>query len=236
MELQFKEEKIGNAPVIMVYQDSPYEAAKKGTILFYHGMLSHKMGSEKEVKSLAENGFLTVSVDNFGHGGRKISDYNTRFSSHNPDFESSFINAVEETVNEVPFIVDELSKEIICDSKLGICGISMGGFIVYGAVAKDKRFKVACPIAGCPKWPRGDSPHLKPEHFYPTALLAQNGGNDVSVWPTPAREFNQVLLPYYAAEPEKLVYVEFEGEGHFMSEQGWFFLWENVLTWFKHFL
>ena len=236
MELQFKEETIGNAPVMMVYQNSPYESAKNGTILFYHGLLSHKMGSEKEVISLAQNGFLTVSVDNFGHGSRKIDDFNTRFHSHNPEFEQHFIHAVEETIAEVPTIVDALSKEIICDSKLGICGISMGGFITYGAVAKDNRFKAACSIAGCPKWPSGDSPHLKSERFYPTAFLAQNGGSDVSVWPKPAREFNQTLLPYYANEPEKLAYVEFEGEGHFMSEQGWYFLWNNVLTWFKYFL
>ncbi len=236
MELQFKEEKIGEIPVMMVYQNSPREAAKKGTILFYHGLLSNKMGSEKELRSLADNGFLVVSVDNFGHGSRKIHDYNTRFHSHNPDFEQCFIQAIEQTISEVPGIIDELSQEIIYEGKLGICGISMGGFITYGAAAADNRFKAACPIAGCPKWKSENSAHRKPERFFPTALLAQNGGSDVSVWPKPAREFNQELLPYYAADADKLAYVEFEGEGHFMSEQGWYFLWENVLTWFKYFM
>ena len=236
MDIQFKEEKIGNAPVMMVFRDSVQTASQKGTILFYHGLLSNKMGSEKELRSLADNGFLVVSVDNFGHGGRKAQDFNSRFHSHNEHFEQNFIESIEDTIKEVPSIVDFLSKDIIKDGKLGICGISMGGFITYGAAAIEKRFKAACPIAGCPKWKSPNSPHLKPQNFFPTALLAQNGGSDISVWPAPARELNQELIQYYAQDPEKLAYVEFEGEGHFMSEQGWYFLWENVLNWFSYFI
>ncbi len=237
MDIQFREEEITGIPVMIVSNKEPAEACQKGTVLFYHGLLSNKMGSEKELRSLASCGYLVVSVDNYGHGNRKINDFNTRFHSHNENFEKNFIEAVENTMFEAPNLIDELSKkELIYDGKLGICGISMGGFITYGITSIEKRIKAACPIAGCPKWKSPNSPHHKPQNFYPTALLAQNGGSDVSVWPKPARKFNQKLIPHYAADPERLVYVEFEGEGHFMSEQGWYFLWENVIKWFEFFL
>lgn len=238
MHLHFDEQTINDTPVLLVYGETPEKSAQKGTVLFYHGLLSNKRGSEKELISLAENGYLVVSADNFGHGARKAGDFNTRFHSSNPDFENNFIDAVRRTVNEIPALIDELEKTLLYRGKLGICGISMGGFITYGAVALDKRIKAACPIAGCPDWlgDHKDSPHLKPERFYPAALLSQNGGSDHSVNPRYARQLHQQLLPFYAEEPGRLAYVEFEGEGHFMTEQGWYFLWENVLIWFNHFL
>lgn len=237
MDIIYEERKIAGAPAILLYQNSAAEAATHGTVLFYHGLLSDKLGSEKELRSLAENGYLVVSIDNWGHGARKVADFDYRFHSENSDFEDNFIAAVVKTVLEAPKIVDQLSNEgLILEGKLGVCGISMGGFIAYGIASIEKRVTAACPIAGSPAWGNEMSPDRAFKNFYPVALLSQNGGADRTVPPTPAKELNRILIPYYSEAPERLAHVEFDGEGHIMSENGWYYLWENVLTWLRYFL
>ncbi|MBI2265240.1 MAG: hypothetical protein HYU64_08715 [Armatimonadetes bacterium] len=54
--------------------------------------------------------------------------------------------------------------------------------------------------------------------------------------PHGAREFHKALEPYYAKAPERQRFIEFEGVGHFMPEEAWNRLWNNVLSWFERFL
>lgn len=237
MDVIFRWEQIAGVPTMMVYKGLMDKAAEKGTILFFHGLLSDKMGSAKELRSLAENGYLVVSVDNWGHGDRKAGDFNTRFHSKNPDFEKNFIDAVERTAYDASIITDRLCETVSHRSRLGITGISMGGFITYKVLSQDNRFKAGCPIAGCPIWEGfPGSPHLKACNIPPAALLAQHGEEDRMVPCSGDRMFNEMLRPLYASFPERLAYVEFKGEGHIMSGNDWYYLWENVLTWFRHFL
>ncbi|MBI2265239.1 MAG: hypothetical protein HYU64_08710 [Armatimonadetes bacterium] len=74
---------LGLAPALLVYKENLEKAAIKGTILFYHGLSAAKETNLKELRSLADAGFLAVGLDNIGHGERRYSDFERRFSTMN---------------------------------------------------------------------------------------------------------------------------------------------------------
>ena len=236
--VKIKHEFIKGIPLVFLFNDTIEQSAKNGTVFFFHGLLSNKMGSQKEVVSLAENGFLAVSIDNYAHGERRANDFDVRFHSNNPNFNDNFIDAIERTADDATTVADELFKQgIIFEDKLGITGISMGAFITYKVISQDKRFKVACPISGSAIWEGKDSsPHYKADNFFPTALLIQHGEVDTSVPSCDDRELYRYLKPFYAENLERLAYVEFANQGHFMSDRDWNYLWQNVIIWFKEYL
>lgn len=213
--------------------------AHRGAILFYHGLGVSIADQTKELHSLAREGFVVIGVDNVGHGERRHADFETRFSHDNPGFEACILDAVEETIEEVPRIIDAtIAAGLAHDSRFGVCGISMGGFIAYGAPLADRRIVAATPILGSPRWQpdRPSSPHRHVDRFYPVALLAQNAGRDANVPPADARAFDAALQPSYAEAPDRLAYVEFEDAEHLMPEDQWHELWQNVVRWFIRFV
>ena len=162
-----------------------------------------------------------------------------RFSLQNPNLEYDFTQAVRETAAEIPAVVDALlEKRLANPDKIGICGISMGGYIVYSALLVERRIRAAVSILGSPQWKTGDpqSPHHFPERFFPVAFLALNAGADRSVPPRFAREFHRKLEPFYAASPDRLRYVEYPGADHFMPPKEWDDLWQKTVRWFLDFL
>jgi len=239
MNLQKKHLFLGEAPAVLVFNESIEQAKNKGCILFYHGLSSSKDNQDKEFFSLAENGFLVAGIDNIGHGERRYKDFDRRFSHLNPNLEEDFINAVYSTAKEVPKVIDALNeKGLINLSKIGIIGISMGGYITYSAILKEPRIKVAVSILGSPKWKieHSNSPHRHLKRLYPTAILSQNAGLDTSVRPEYAREFHEELNKYYTQAPERHKYFEYPNSGHFMKESDWNFCWQRTIEWFTHFL
>lgn len=237
MEMNHRYEKISGVPTLIVYKDSMEKAAEKGTILFFHGLHSDKKGPAKEILSLAENGYLAISSDNWGHGDRMVPDFRERFDSNNPEFEKNFLEAVERTAYDASIMTDELIRSIADKNKIGITGISMGAYITYKIMSQDNRFKAGCPISGCPIWHgHTGSPHLNIGRFAPAALLIQHGKNDRLVPSIPDKAFRELLRPYYAEYPHRLEYIEFDGEDHIFSEYNWKYLWNNVISWFKCFI
>jgi pimeloyl-ACP methyl ester carboxylesterase len=222
---------LAGAPALLVWRGDRARAAARGAVLFYHGLGAAKEANLLELRSLAKHGFLAVGVDNAGHGERRYEDFDVRFGTSDP--RPAFLEAVSTTAAEAPRIVDALETD-----RVGIAGISMGGFIAYGALLEDPRIQVATPILGSPRWwfDTPGSPHRAPERFYPRAILSQNAGRDENVPPHDARAFHAALAPHYAAAPELQRYVEYPESGHFMKEADWNTLWDNVLAWFdRHF-
>ncbi|HNY13488.1 MAG TPA: alpha/beta hydrolase [Candidatus Wallbacteria bacterium] len=218
----------GSVPALLCFKESPEIAARRGTILFYHGLTVCKETNLKELESLAASGFLAIGIDNAGHGERSVDYSNIADDVKN----EVFLEAVSETVNEIPELISELiDARLAYPGKIGICGISMGGFITYGAVALDKRIAAAAPILGSPVWDGPGSPHLTPEKFFPTAVLSQNAGSDECVAPENARNFHKTLEKYYSGKKENIRYIEYPGERHMVSEKSWNALWNEVLSW-----
>ena len=231
--------RLGPAPALLVFEGSMEKAAARGTILLYHGFSASKESNVKELESLAARGFLAVGVDNIGHGKRRYPDFEYRFFQAHEGFGTAFIEAVQATAEEVPTVVGALAgRGLVKPGRLGLTGISMGGYIAFQAALLDRRIVAAAPVLASPCFqaPATDSPHEHPERFFPLALLTQNAGKDEHVPPEHSREFHKVLKPLYASAPERLKHVEFAEAGHFMPEADWEQLWENLLTWFEKFL
>jgi len=229
---------LGSIPVLMTFEGSAARAAERGTILLYHGFTACKESGTKEFQSLAARGFLVVGPDNVGHGERRYPDFDRRFgAAEAARWEERFLEAVRATADEVPQLLDQLEQRGLAHpDRVGISGISMGGYIAYGAMLRDRRLRVAAPILGSPLWNAPDSPHLTLDRFFPAAILSQNAGQDQSVPPQYARDFHWHLRQHYGADPERQRYVEFPDSGHFMGEEDWTLLWANVVGWFDRFL
>ncbi len=229
---------IAGAPAYLFRKLSAEESKKNGCILFYHGLGVSKETHEKELRSLAEQGFCAIGIDNIGHGERRYSNFEELFSDEN-NWEKTFLQAVSLTAKEVPRIIDELLlRGWAQEKKIGVSGISMGGYISYAAISQDKRISTAAPILGSPQWKQTleESPHNHINHFFPCAILSQNAGKDTNVPAHFARDFHKTLEPLYTSQPEKLKYLEYPESDHFMREEDWDQLWSEVLHWFRRFL
>ncbi len=230
---------VASAPALLVSRDSHEAAGRRGAILFYHGFTARKEANLKELESLASAGWLAVGIDNACHGERRAPDFESRFTGDPRVVGRNFFEVVRHTADEVPAVIDDLLARGLAErDRLGIAGISMGGYITYGALLRDRRLRVATPILGSPRYGRSseDSPHLQPGAFFPVALLSQTAGADENVPPHHARELHEALAPHYTDVPERQRYVEFPSARHFMPAADWEVLWSNVLAWFGRFL
>ena len=235
---------IGTAPLLLCYQDAIPTCVERGTILFYPGFGGSKEQPEQQLKSLADAGFLVVSVDNVGHGERRYTNFTQLFNDERwataPDAtEADFLQIIRETAHEASTIIDELLRLRWARLEhLGIAGISMGGEIAYAVCANDPRVRAATPIVGSPEWtlPWPDSPHRHTDRFFPIALLSQVAANDEAVPARHARSFHERLTPHYAKAPERLGYIEFPDVGHRLSPALWEVSCQNMVAWFQRFL
>ena len=121
--------------------------------------------------------------------------------------------------------------------RLGAIGISMGGFILFGAVVARCRLDAVATIVASPHWVGAPaSPHLQLDRFAPTPLLMVTGSDDEVVSPLPARQLFEALRPRYAEQPERLHLLELASEGHMFSPGGWARGWGEVCGWLGRFL
>jgi uncharacterized protein len=238
-QMKIKKCTLAKAPSLLVYEESIERACSKGTILFYHGLGASKDIQLQDLKNLAMFGFLVIGIDNIGHGERRFSDFDFRFSPENPNRERDIQLAVYETAQEIPQIVDALFEQsMVKQNRLGITGISMGGFITYRAILEEKRFNCAVSILGSPLWENNStqSPHLSIGDFFPIPLLSLNAGSDHLVPVEHARTFHHNLKQYYKTSPEKICYIEYPDADHFMPQHDWDNLWKKMVEWFEKWL
>jgi dienelactone hydrolase len=232
--MEHLESKLGNAPALLVFKDHPARAGHRGTVLFYHGLYASKEQQLKELEGIASRGYLAVGIDNFYHGQRSHPELKYLFCLENPMMDKNFTWAVRETAMEIPEILHVLIESgLSAPDRIGVSGISMGGFIAFSAPLYSPGLKLCAPILGSPRWTAKhiESPHLHPEAFYNTHILVQNGGEDKNVPPHEARDFCMKLQECYSHESGRIKYIEYPGAGHFMGEHTWNNLWNNFLSW-----
>jgi pimeloyl-ACP methyl ester carboxylesterase len=220
-----------------MYQDSLTQAAEQGAILFFHGLSVSKEIQVKELTSLAEHGFLAIGLDNVGHGARRYADFDRRFSDNNPDLGANFLQAVLQTAQEVPLIIDALAAEKLTrPNKIGVAGISMGGYITYTAITLEPRLTVAASILGSPEWQHDlpESPHHHRNKFNHIKLISQNASLDVNVPAKYARRFHRKLESAFDDYQQRFAYFEYPNSNHFMTESDWAVCWDRTVRWFKH--
>ncbi|HYO54587.1 hypothetical protein [Archangium sp.] len=238
MSLQRVPLSLAGAPALAVHRGPREEALRRGTVLFFHGLGGSKEVNERELGVFADRGLFAVGLDAVGQGERRYPDFEARFAHGNPRLEEEFLQVVQATANEVPAVLDALVSLGADPERLGISGVSQGGFITYRALLLDRRLRAAVALLGSPEWalPLPESPHLHPERFFPVALLSQTAGLDDVVHPRLARSFHERLEPLYAQAPERLRYREFPLSGHMMRPEDWDEAIRDAADWLIRFL
>jgi uncharacterized protein len=219
-------------------------ALSRGTREPYHASAERGSGTRCEPYLTAEAGFLGVSLDAAGHGDRRRADFDVIFDPErwDADFEATetdFLKLIDDTAAEVPVIIDDLlARGWARPDRLGICGRSLGGNVSYAAMLADQRLRAAAPIVGSPEWtlPRAHSPHHHPDRFFPAAILSQAAEFDEYVPAGPIRDFHAALEPWYAAEPGRIEYVEYQGVGHFLTPELTAESCQRLVAWFRRWL
>jgi dienelactone hydrolase len=227
---------LGETPALVVCAGRESAAVKRGTVLVLHGLGGSKERQRPEAGSLAGRGYLAIALDAVGHGARRYPDFEDRFA---PDrAELSFFEVVQRTAEELPSVLEALARRgWTRPGRLGACGISMGGAVLFGASTRSCTFNAVATIVASPRWRHTeDSPHERLDCYYPTPLLMQTAGSDTTVGPCDARDLHLALLPRYASSPDRLRYVEHTNEEHLLSEPAWTRAWNSVLEWFERFL
>jgi dienelactone hydrolase len=235
---------VAGVPALLGYRTSPELAAERGTVLLYHGFGGMKERMKDYSSALAEAGFLTVSLDAVGHGERRYPDFDAIFSEQRWDAEfdateTDFLQLIDDTVAEVPAIIDDLqTRGWARAGRVGIGGRSLGGNICYASVLADRRISAAASVVGSPEWtlPRAHSPHHFPDRFFPAAILSQSAESDEYVPAGPVREFHARLKPWYAREPERIRYLEYSGAGHFLTPELNAASRTQMVAWFQRWL
>lgn len=235
---------IASVPALLYFHTSRETCAERGTVLFYHGFGGNKEKIEAHALSIAQAGFLVISLDAIGHGQRSFPHFaevfnDERWAREPEATEAQYLTIVRQTAAEVPMIADELlSCGWARPERLGIGGISMGGEITYAAIVNEPRLRVATPIVGSPEWelPWPESPHRHAERFFPVALFSQAAEKDEAVPARCIRAFHEHLTPLYATAPDRLCYLEYPDVGHKLSPHLWETSRQHMVAWFERFL
>ncbi len=226
--------RLGDVPALVASRGAT-PAPEHGTVLLYHPLGEDEMLHAQDLERLAAAGFVAVGVDAIAHGERRVAGAHARLRA---DPLGALLQVVTATADEVPGVVDALvARGWAAPGRIGIVGVSLGGFVAYGAALADRRIVAAVCVASAPDWgPDPRSPLRRPDEFWPVALLSITAADDALVSPAAARALHAALLPRYAATPERLRYVELPGERHRMSAEGWALVRAEADAWLGRFV
>lgn len=197
--------------------------AERPLVFVVHGLMSRKERHIELCLLLAEAGFLACTLDARHHGERATPEAVGRLSG--TEFAAAFAEAVLGTVADV-----ETLAAYFGNNGYGIIGHSMGGFVALKAGVSDPGARVVVSIAGNPDWANvgedvflppsvrafvhAQSPLTHADRFWPRPLLLLHGEADLTVPVEGARRLHAALAPRYAANPERLSFIEYPGVGH----------------------
>jgi dienelactone hydrolase len=121
-------------------------------VVFLHGTGSRKEEFLALMRTFADRGFATASIDGRHHGAR----ISARYGSDNEQYYAAMLDAYRtgkgrpylyDTVWDVMRLIDYLETRPDVDpARIGIMGISKGGSEAYLATAVDPRIAAAVPI------------------------------------------------------------------------------------------
>lgn len=231
--------RIDGIPFLAVAEGRPEEAAARaGCVVVVHGLGGHKGVQLPELQRLARAGFLALGIDAAGHGARRWDDFDELFRADDERAARAFRAVVSETTADVTTLVEAaLERGWGSPGRIGLAGVSLGGYVAYGAAVAERRLGAVVSITGSPDWRQGEpeSPHLVPERFWPVPLLTAVAAHDEVVPPGAARALHAALTPRYAAAPERLRLVE-RASGHMMTPGDWDATWRDAVDWFGRYL
>lgn len=244
---------ISEIPVIACFRKD--EGTPKPLVILSHGFLKSKEDLKDELEMLADLGYYAVAMDNRGHGRRDEPDFSSQVLQDRLIDVYQVRRLVKETADDIPSIIDhfEANKQVNAQ-RIGMLGISMGGYAAFRALVIEERIGVATPIIASPNWDelpedvpvlvtpeaeerltaysREYSPSRYPERFFPRPILTQVGGKDNHYNVERVKQFHQDIERYYHGSDKRVKLIVHENEGHKFTEP----MWTNAVEWFQDFL
>jgi dienelactone hydrolase len=244
---------ISEIPVLACFRQD--EGTPKPLVILSHGFGGAKEDLKDEMEMLADMGYYAVAMDNHGHGNRVGPDFASRVFQHDLLNVYQVRRLIKETADDIPSIIDhfEANKQVNAQ-RIGMLGVSMGGFVAFRALVIEERIGVATPIIASPYWdelpedvPVLDTPGAEerlaayaqeysparyPERFFPRPILTQIGGKDNHYDGERVKQFYRELERYYHGSDKRVKLIVHEDEGHKFTE----LMWANVVKWLQDYL
>lgn len=249
MKIEFEKCKIDGIPTLSCFKD---DGLQKPLIILSHALRDLKEYWQAKLEALAAAGYYAVALDNRGHGERKEKDSGARVFIDRKVNVYEVRRLIKETADDVPILINHFAaKKQVDAARIGMVGVSMGGFATFRALVIEKRIKVAAPILASPHFdempsdvPTSKRPEIQqaleaysreysPAHdlgrFFPRAVLIQIGGQDKHFNGQRVAQFYRELTSYYQEMPEKLAFIVDENAAHEFTAS----MWDNVTDWFQ---
>ncbi|MEM1506888.1 MAG: alpha/beta fold hydrolase [Candidatus Bathyarchaeia archaeon] len=135
-------------PLLIIYRE---REEPMPTIICLHGFTGSKEGLLTPYLKFADAGFCSAAIDARMHGERFDPDFWFKFTEN---FPKTFLTTVVETAKDISRVIDFLGSRSFVDlERIGLMGISMGGFITSVAVTMEKRIRAAASIIGAANFP-----------------------------------------------------------------------------------
>jgi alpha-beta hydrolase superfamily lysophospholipase len=128
--------------------------SKKNLLILSHGFTGNKENWTDKMIQLSKMGFFTVALDNRHHGERKGISFKEIILTPDGYLDLVVLRKVmNETALDISTLIDYyVEDKTIHASKIGMLGISMGGFVTYASLIREKRISFAVPIISSPFW------------------------------------------------------------------------------------
>ncbi|WNR46019.1 alpha/beta hydrolase family protein [Paenibacillus roseipurpureus] len=239
-----------SVPVLYCY---PKSDTPLPTVLFIHGMTGDKVMDLDKGIQLAQNGFFVVLIDVRWHGERKHPQFHSYFYDNDKQTNCRrFFETIHETVEDVIALLDHVQKDSRVDpNRLGMSGISMGGYISFATAARDRRIKAIAPMIASPDWnvntesldPNEYVPELQSlvnfhnpmnhyQRLYSIPLLVQNGVIDRVINISGVRKLHQLVTQECGELPKGYIYIEYPEVGHTATSE----MLNQMVTFFRSYL
>lgn len=233
-KILLERKKIGCIPVVECRAE---DAQNAPLVLLNHGTGGNGLQMLEMGMRLAEKGCFCVLIDAVWHGER--SDDKLRVMLETSLYKEYYLDMLLLMAEDMSRLIDYYGDSKIADaSRVGMSGISQGGYVAFMTMTRDSRIRAAAPIIGSPDlsdkygnsmdWEDTDPtvrervlkemPLSHYEKMAGTALLIQNSMDDTVVPVTGTRRLNEKLRPLYKDRSGDYKYIEYKG-GHWCNDQ-----------------
>jgi uncharacterized protein len=211
---------LAGAPALVAEPTCPDTAMK--VVLWCHGFRADALAHAADLERCAAAGFLAVGVDAAGHGARSDPTLNARVRESRSGALPVMLEQVEQTVAELPAILDDLSDKYPIDrNRVSMVGVSMGAYLAYRSIVAGPPLRSVVALLGSPEWPGITSPHLSLRSFRRVALLSITAEHDDSVPPAAATRLHAALSALTLPSSQAHHHYVLRGARHLTSAEEW---------------
>ena len=206
----------------LIAEPQPIQSSRP-VVIWCHGFRADALAHAAELEMCAAAGFLAVGIDTVGHGARVDPLLSARIAESGDGALPVMLDCVEQTVQELPALIDELSAAYDIDrARVSMVGISMGAFLAYRSIQAGVPLRAVVALLGSPSWPGEASQHRSLEAFRRVALLSVTAERDASVPASPAIRLDiQLALSAPTSNARPHHHYELRGAGHLTTPAEW---------------